>query len=71
MHQNHNLYAPNAEITRQDMFTLLYNALQVLGELPAEKSGDVLEDFSDAGAIADYAKDPIQTFVSAGIVSGS
>ncbi|QRN84794.1 S-layer homology domain-containing protein [Clostridia bacterium] len=66
-----NLYAPNAEITRQDMFTLLYNALQVLDELPAEKSGGVLENFSDAGTIADYAKDPIQTFVAAGIVSGN
>lgn len=29
-----NMYAPGKEITRQEMFTLLYNALKVIGKLP-------------------------------------
>ena len=29
-----NMYAPGKEITRQEMFTLLYNALKVIGQLP-------------------------------------
>ena len=29
-----NMFAPEDEITRQDMFTLLYRSLDILGELP-------------------------------------
>ncbi|HOK96095.1 MAG TPA: S-layer homology domain-containing protein, partial [Anaerohalosphaeraceae bacterium] len=29
-----NMFAPYIEITRQEMFTLLYNALKVIGKLP-------------------------------------
>ncbi len=29
-----NLYAPDKQITRQEMFTLLYNTLKVIGQLP-------------------------------------
>ena len=66
-----NLFAPEAEITRQDMFTLLYRALDVLGELPEADTSETLSDFSDADAISDYAEQAMDAFVLAGIVSGS
>ena len=66
-----NLYAPESKITRQDMFTLLYRALDVLGELPEADTSATLSDFSDADAISDYAEQAMEAFVLAGIVSGS
>ena len=47
-----NLFAPENAITRQEMFTLLYNGLKVIGKLPRGNSGKTLSDFSDAGDIA-------------------
>jgi uncharacterized repeat protein (TIGR02543 family) len=66
-----NMFAPDREITRQEMFTLLYNALKVTGQLPTGTSGKTLPDFSDAGDIAPWAKDAMKLLVETGIVSGS
>ncbi len=66
-----NNYAPDSEITRQDMFTLLYRALDLLGELPAENTGNLLSNYSDEGEISDYAADAMENFVESGIVSGN
>ena len=66
-----NLFAPEKEITRQEMFTLLYNALKAIGKLPSVNSGKLLESFSDAGEIAPWAKDAIKLFVDNGTINGS
>ena len=66
-----NMFAPEDEITRQDMFTLLYRALGVLEELPDTDGSTSLSDYNDTDDIADYAKDAMETFVTAGIISGS
>jgi len=66
-----NMYAPERLITRQEMFTLLYNALQAIGELPKGKSGQGLDSFGDAGQIASWAKPALKLFVETGMVSGS
>jgi hypothetical protein len=66
-----NLFAPEAEITRQDMFTLLYRALDALEELPKMVGNISLSDFSDSVAISDYAEQAMEAFVSSGIISGS
>ncbi|MPM21876.1 hypothetical protein SDC9_68326 [bioreactor metagenome] len=66
-----NLYAPASYISRQDIFTLLYRALDVLGELPAKTKTVDLSTFSDYGSISDYALTAVKTFVEAGVVSGS
>ena len=47
-----NLFAPEQDITRQEMFTLLYNALKKCGSLPSGTGGKALSDFSDSGEIA-------------------
>jgi uncharacterized repeat protein (TIGR02543 family) len=66
-----NMYAPGKEITRQEMFTLLYNALKVIGRLPQGDSGKTLADFSDASEIAPWAEEAMSNLVETGMVAGS
>ncbi|NLG33480.1 MAG: S-layer homology domain-containing protein, partial [Syntrophomonadaceae bacterium] len=65
-----NSFAPEKEITRQEMFTLLYNALKAIGQLPKGDSGRTLSSFNDAGEIAPWAKDAIKLMVETGTISG-
>lgn len=66
-----NLFAPDKDITRQEMFTLLYNVLAVIGKLPEGNAGKKLSDYSDASSIASWAKDAMTFLVETGKVSGS
>ena len=68
-----NLYAPEKQITRQEMFTLLYNTLKVIGQLPegTGKASGALTGYSDADSVASWAKDAAETLADAGIVGGS
>ena len=67
-----NLYAPDALITREDMFTLLYRALDMLDEIPEKSSsGKSLSSFKDSDQISDYAQDAMKSFAKDGIISGS
>jgi len=66
-----NLFAPDRKITRQEMFTLLYNALTVIGEFPEGNSGKKLSDFSDASDIAPWASNSMELLVETGTISGS
>ena len=66
-----NMYMPDKEITRQEMFTLLYNALKVIGKLPQGNSDKVVSDFTDASQIDVWARDAIANFVMTGTVSGN
>jgi peptidoglycan/xylan/chitin deacetylase (PgdA/CDA1 family) len=65
-----NLFAPEKEITRQEMFTLLYNALKAIDRLPQGGSGKTLSDFTDAGQIEPWAKDAMALLVETGIIGG-
>ncbi|HHT47428.1 MAG TPA: hypothetical protein GX004_09140 [Firmicutes bacterium] len=66
-----NRFAPKKEITRQEMFTLLYNALKAIGQLPEDVSRKMLSDFSDAGQVGPWAKNAISMLIRAGVISGS
>lgn len=66
-----NLFAPSKEITRQEMFTLLYNALKVIGRLQESNSGKALTTFSDAGQIASWATEAITFLAETGTISGN
>lgn len=66
-----NLFAPNKAITRQGMFTLLYNTLKAIDRLPTGDNGKTLSDFSDSGSVAAYAQEALAYLVKTGIVSGS
>ncbi len=66
-----NLFAPGKEISRQEMFTLLYNVLKSIGELPAVTEEKDINTFSDADSIAAWAKEAITVLVGSGAVNGS
>lgn len=66
-----NRYEPERSISRQEMFTLLYRSLAVLGEVPEKTSGKTLSDFSDAGSIGDYAQEAMRGLVESGVVAGN
>lgn len=66
-----NMYAPGNQITRQEMFTLVYNALKVIGQLPQGVSGKKVLDFTDAAQISDWASEAMEAFVVVGTVGGS
>lgn len=66
-----NMFAPNKEITRQEMFTLLYYVLKAAGELPQGTAGKTLSSFDDANQVDSWAKDAMTLFVKTGDISGS
>lgn len=65
------MFGPDRQISRQDMFTLLYRTLDVLKELPTASTTKSLADFTDQAKVSSYAKAPMTTLVKGGIVSGS
>lgn len=66
-----NMFAPEKQITRQEMFTLLYNTLKAIGKLPKGTSGKTLSDFSDADQIASWAKEAMTLLVETGTIGGN
>jgi len=66
-----NRFAPEEQISRQDMLLILYRALIILDELPEGSTGRTLQDFADAEDIEIYAKEAINHFVETGIIEGS
>lgn len=66
-----NLFAPDKEITRQEMFSLIYNTLKQKGKLPTGAAEKKLTQYRDADSIAAWAKDAMTLFVSTGTINGS
>lgn len=66
-----NQYMPEGKLSSQDMLTLLYRTLNVLGQLPKTDTGKKLADFSDAEQVEAYAQEAVGTFVTAGVFSGN
>lgn len=66
-----NKFAPEQAITRQEMFTLLYNALKAIDQLPEDDSGKTLSDFTDSANISSYAQEAMAYLVKTGVVGGS
>lgn len=66
-----NQFAPDKAVTRQEMFTMLGNALKSMNQQPEGSTGKTLSDFSDAQAIAPWAKEAMTMLVETGTVNGS
>ncbi len=66
-----NRFAPKQAVSRQQMFTLLYNALKAIDQLPEGDSGKTLSDFTDSANISSYAQEAMESMVEADVVSGS
>ena len=65
-----NRFQPESDISRQEMFTLLYNALKTLNKLPSTGS-TAPSSYSDSNQIASYAQNAIKVLSADGIISGS
>ena len=63
-------YTPNSPITREQAFTILRQALPLLGKNCPDGDLSVLNQFSDRERIASYAQSHTATLVAQGIVSG-
>ena len=50
-----NMFAPEQGITRQEMFLMLYNALEVIDELPLQSVDKQVSDFNDSMHVACWA----------------
>ncbi|WP_397331050.1 S-layer homology domain-containing protein [Paenibacillus sp. JSM ZJ436] len=69
-----NKFAPEREITRQDMFMLLYRTLEMLNEVPGEngeKATLSTGDFSDADQISSYALEAMEHLAASGMITGN
>jgi exopolysaccharide biosynthesis protein len=65
-------FAPRSELSRQEAFTLTYRALAALGvaDASAGQPGD-LSRFTDAEAVAEYARESVAALVRMGVVEGA
>ena len=66
-----NMFAPEKEVTRQEMFTLLYNVLNTANQLPQGDSGKTLSDFDDAGQVGAWAVDAMTLLAETGVINGN
>ncbi|AZN39071.1 S-layer homology domain-containing protein [Paenibacillus albus] len=67
----HQLFHPQASITRQEMMTLTARALVKLGTLKAGGSTVSLERFSDRADLSAYAAASVSALLDAGLIQGS
>ena len=66
-----NKYAPRNTITRQDMMTIVYRALNSLpleGKVAPEATDEV--SYPDFASVAEYAKDAVKALIASGLVNG-
>ena len=61
---------PRAEISRQDMMTILARTLQKTGHVLEKADESALSTFVDQAHVAGYARDSVALLVKNGIVSG-
>lgn len=66
-----NLFGPDRHITRQEMFTMLYNALKAMNMLPEGNKGKSMSSFSDAKDISPWAMDAMKLLVETETIVGS
>ena len=65
-----NEFAPEREITRQEMFVILYNVLQLIDEMPEEVNANELAHYFDADAIAEWAEGAAAALIKTGTIEG-
>ncbi|HHX59683.1 MAG TPA: hypothetical protein GX707_02935 [Epulopiscium sp.] len=69
-----NMFGPDKQITRQEMFTLVYNTLEIINQLPEKKEEGPrksLSHFTDYHEINSWAKDAMTLMIESGTIQGS
>lgn len=64
-------FAPDDTLTRQEGFTFLYRALDVLGSDFVEGDTALLDSFADGASVAEWARSATATLITNGVVEGS
>lgn len=64
-------FGPKTLVTREQAFTILHQAMPLLGITSPTPDLSVLDQFSDKDLIADYAKPHMAALVSQGVASGA
>ena len=64
-------FAPDDTLTRQEGFTFLYRALDVLGAGFVEGDTALLDSFADGASVAEWARSATATLITNGVVEGS
>ena len=69
---SNNRFLPGNNITRQDMFVIIYRIMDKLGQLPPidENNGNKFEDYEDIDQIGSHAVEAIKHFVESGTIKG-
>ena len=62
-------FSPNANITREQVATILYRFASKLG--PVEASADALQGFRDADKVSDFAVEAMRWAVTKGLIQGT
>ncbi len=65
-----NMFDPDKDISRQEMFAFLYRTLSAIGRLPERVIGPDAADFSDYEDVEDWALEAVGLLVKSGMVSG-
>lgn len=63
-----NIFAPNANITREQLAVILYRYQQLSGKIPADTVTKA--DFADSNNVSDYAKEAVKALAAQGIIDG-
>lgn len=66
-----NTFSPEDPITRQDMFTILYRTLKIIGRIPPAVSSSTVNTFSDGAYVSSYAVEGMNALIGAEIIRGS
>ncbi|MDR2088584.1 MAG: S-layer homology domain-containing protein, partial [Clostridiales Family XIII bacterium] len=64
-------FRPGAQISRQDMATLVYRAMRAVGKPFDEGTAADTAAFADSGDVAGYAEAAVRTLVKAGVLRGA
>ncbi|MDL2273566.1 S-layer homology domain-containing protein [Oscillospiraceae bacterium OttesenSCG-928-G22] len=62
---------PNDAVSRQDMFTLAYRAMELMNMIEPTAGGVGLGKFSDRDAVSDYAQAAMGSLADIGLVNGA
>ncbi|RRD93960.1 S-layer homology domain-containing protein, partial [Clostridiales bacterium COT073_COT-073] len=64
-----NYFEPMANLTREQMITILYNYAKISGKPMTQK--DSLSEFADANQLEKYSETPMKWAVHQGIIKGT
>jgi hypothetical protein len=64
-------FNPDGQASREEMFVLLYNALEELGELPEGTSGLSPDAFADWNSVSGWARERIAYLTQNGVIEGT